>query len=91
VNIDSQGITKGKAAFLSGLKEHPCDVAGFSMSDWSATRVTADVAILIYHAQQDATCSGQKMPANVIASSVYVRKAGKWLNVAYHESPAPAM
>jgi hypothetical protein len=89
VNIDEGGLTVGKAAYLTGLKDHPCDVKSFSMSDWAAREVAAGVAILTYKAAQDATCDGQKRPASVLVSSVYVQKNGTWMSAAYHESPAP--
>jgi uncharacterized protein (TIGR02246 family) len=37
---------------------------------------------------QDAVCGGKTQPATVRASSVYVKRDGKWLNVFYTEIPA---
>ncbi|HKK07728.1 MAG TPA: nuclear transport factor 2 family protein [Gemmatimonadota bacterium] len=87
LNVSQTGIEVGKAGYVASLADNGCDVKGFSFSDWAAHPVTDDVAILTYRATQDASCGGQAMPAAVIVSSVYVRKAGTWMSAAYHETP----
>lgn len=42
---------------------------------------------MTYKAKQDTTCGGNKVPAEVVASSVYVNKGGKWLAASHQESP----
>jgi hypothetical protein len=47
-----------------------------------------NTALATYRATQDGVCSGQPMPKNVIASTVYVKRKGKWMGMLHQESPA---
>lgn len=87
VNVSADGVTTGKATFLEMLRSQPCDVNGFTFSDWAVHRVTDDVAILTYSATQDGSCGGETLASSLNVSSVYVRKDGMWMSAAYHETP----
>jgi hypothetical protein len=89
VNITPGGMTKGKTAIIEELVGGACDVKSYSLANLKVHHVAKGVAILTYEASQDATCRGNKVPAKVLASSVYVNQNGKWLAVSYHESRAP--
>ena len=88
VAINQEGVFTGKQAVIEDIEQGTCDVKSYSFSDWAVHRVSEDTAILTYRATQEAICDGQKIPENVIASSVYVRQNGTWMNAAYHETPA---
>jgi len=47
-----------------------------------------DAAILTFSATQDATCGGVAEPSPVRASTVYVKRAGKWQAAFHQETPA---
>jgi hypothetical protein len=47
-----------------------------------------DVAILTFSATQDATCGGAAEPSPVWASTVFVKRGGKWLAAFHQETPA---
>ena len=76
------------AQMVGGLKD--CDVRSFALDDGSfrVTTIAPDVALLTFKATQDATCGGTVAPSPVWASSLYVRRGGKWLNAFYQETPA---
>jgi len=91
VAINAQGITSGKAQVIKDITGSDCDVKSFSLSDVKLRRLGKDAAMLTYKAKQDATCGGEKIPAEVVVSSTYVNESGTWRATSYHESPvAPA-
>ena len=88
VNVTSSGVEIGKAKVIDAMSKSPCKVASYAVGDIQVTRVGDSTAVLTYTATQDATCQGRKMPAKVVASSVWVKQGGQWLAALYHESPA---
>jgi len=88
VSVSPMGISSGKEQMVKEMTATPCDVRSYSLSDWQVHEVTPDTVIVTYKAKQDATCQGNKVPADVLASSVYVKKDGKWLAASHFETPA---
>jgi len=88
VGVMSSGITSGKVEAIKQLTSQPCVVKGYSFSDMKVSLLGKDTAILTYKASQDATCGGQKIPAEIYASSVFVKKGDKWLVGSHQETPA---
>ena len=88
---DSMMITTGgvssKEQAIKDITSGQCKVTSYSLSDMKVRTVTSDTAILTYKAAQDAICEGNKIPAEVYASSVYVKQGGKWLAASYQETP----
>ncbi len=87
VSINPQGVSAGKEEAIKSMTATPCEVRGFSFSDWQVHELSGDTVIVTYKAKQDATCGGTKIPADVVASSVYVKKDGKWLAASHQETP----
>ena len=88
VTVNQDGVDAGKQAVIAGIEDHPCQVEGYSFSDWAVHQVSDDAAILTYRATQNAVCGGEKIPENVVVSATYVRRDGNWLSASYHETPA---
>ncbi len=88
INVDAGGVEAGKEDMIEYLSKNPCDVKGYSFSDWAAHPVTDDVAILTYKATQDGTCGERRLDPEVVVSAVYVRQGGQWMAASYHETPA---
>jgi len=88
VGVGPMGVQSGKDKLIKEMTDTPCDVRSFSLSDWQVHEINADTVIVTYKAKQDATCQGNKVPADVVASSVYVKKDGKWLAASHFEAPA---
>lgn len=76
-----------KAANIKVWTSPNCQVASYSLSDEKMDMIGSDVAVLTFRAAQDFACDGKKGPADVWASSVYVREGDKWRNVFYMENP----
>jgi hypothetical protein len=89
ISTNVGGLSIGKAANVAAIRSTDCVVAGFSVGEIAVHRFGDSTAILTYSASQDATCKGQKVPADVLVTSVWVMDGGRWLSAAYHESPAP--
>lgn len=64
-----------------------CEVKSFSLDDFKFVMIDKDAALITFKAMQDAVCNGKTQPAAVRASSVYVKRGGKWLNIFYTEIP----
>ena len=65
-----------------------CEVKSVSLSDIKVTFVASNTAVITYKAAQEGTCGGEALPANVWASSVYVKRGNKWWAVSHQESAA---
>ena len=78
-----QGRHMTRAEMIKMIGEGNCDVKSFSLSDPHVTPAGADAVAITYKGTADATCDGQKLPANVTAASVYVRSGDTW-KAAYH-------
>jgi ketosteroid isomerase-like protein len=86
VSVNAQRIQVGKAHAIEEMKKTPCKVASYSLGDVQVTRAGDATAILTYTATQDATCGGQKLPAKVNVSSVWVKQGTQWVAALYHET-----
>ena len=87
VGVGVHGVSTGKQKAIEAITGESCEVREFSFSDWQMHTLGNDVVFLTYKAQQDATCGGSKIPSNIVASSIYVRRGGRWLAAFHQESP----
>ena len=90
LNTGGSGLTVGKAKAIADIKSADCAVASFTLGEMTVHRFGDATAILTYQASQDATCRGEKVPAKVNVTSVWVKQGDNWLEASYHESPAAA-
>lgn len=86
VTIGGWGMESGKQAAIQSVESHDCGVKDYSFSDWAVHRLSDNVAVLTYKADQDVVCGGETAPANIVASSIYVRKGDQWMVGSYHET-----
>jgi uncharacterized protein (TIGR02246 family) len=86
--VAGAGWVVGREAIATEIAKGACEVESFDFHDIKLRHVTKDVAILSYTATQDASCEGNKMPAKVYSTSIYVKQDGKWLSANYQETPA---
>jgi uncharacterized protein (TIGR02246 family) len=82
-------VLTGKQAILADLKSTNCKVKSFDIGKPKVRQVSPDVAILTYDLTQDVTCGATKLAPKANASSLYVRRGGKWLGVHYQETARP--
>ena len=86
IDVAGTGVTVGKAAIIDRI--FGCDVVDYELSGFEIHPVRNDIAILTFEAAYSGTCGGASVEQKVVVSSTYVQRDGKWLNVAYQESPA---
>ena len=91
VNIADGMIEHGKQAILKDLSSGVCSVNSFALSDFSFQWLDKDAVMLTYTAVQDATCAGKKQPGKVIASSLWMKKNGKWVSPFHQETAVEGM
>ena len=89
IGIADGAMAKGKKQILDGTASHDCQVNSFSLSDYSYMWLDKDTVLMTYTATQDATCSGKKQAGKVIASSLWQKKAGKWVSPFHQETEVP--
>jgi hypothetical protein len=87
VMIGDAGVSN-KADSVKELESMACEVKSYDLSDIKVTFFNSDAALMTYKATQDATCGGQTAPPNVWASSIYVKRGGKWWAASHQETPA---
>ncbi len=85
MHVDSGGVTN-KAQGIKALAD--CEVKSFSLDNFKFLMLDKNSALITFTGMQDAVCNGKTIPATVRASSVYVKRGGKWLNALYMETPA---
>jgi len=80
------GGTIDKAQVVAGVGSGACEVKSYKVDRFKATLFDKDTAVLTYHAEQDTVCNGATVPSPVWATSIYVRRGGKWLNALYQQT-----
>ena len=86
LDVHANGIV-GKSAVVDAVRNSVCVVQSYSIGPLSFTSVSTDVVLVTYRAQQDTSCGGVKVPSPVWATSLYARRAGRWVNVLYQHTP----
>ncbi len=64
-----------------------CQLTGHSLDDLKSAQIAPDVVVLSYKASVQGTCEGKPIPS-VWASTIYVKRGGKWVAVFHQETPA---
>ncbi len=85
VMVGDMGVG-GKGSIAQDIKG--CDIKSFKLSDWKMTKINTSAALLIYKGWQDGSCGGTTLPANVWASSIWVKRKDVWVAVFHQETPA---
>lgn len=85
LSVNSSGVSD-KAQILKSYGE--CDVKSYSLKDFKFQMLDKNSALITFTGTQDAVCGGEKSPSTVRATSVYVKRGGKWLNCFYTETAA---
>jgi hypothetical protein len=91
LSVADGGVFKGKEQLLKSITDARCTVNSYSLSDFSFMWLDKDTVIMTYTAAQDATCDGKKQSGKVFATSVWQKKAGKWMSPFHQETAAGSM
>jgi hypothetical protein len=87
VEIHGYGIA-GKSAVVAGVRSPSCVVQSYSLGPFTVAKTSVDSVLVTYRAEQDTLCGGTRVPSPVWATSLYVKRSGRWLNVLYQHTPA---
>lgn len=87
VYVHNTGVD-GKAEEVKSIADPNCEVKSYALDNFKLTMLDSDAALLTFRATQDFMCSGKAGPTAVQASSIYVKRKGKWLNWFHQETPA---
>ncbi len=87
VNVGAQGV-EGTDKIVEEIGKSDCQVNNYSLENTKVNWLDKNTALLTYKANQDATCGGQKIPPAVWASSLWVKRGGKWQAYFHQETPA---
>ena len=87
-HVEMQGAgPTGKAPVVAAVKVG-CKVKSYVIDHFRVAQFNADTALLTYRAQQDTTCGAVRVPSPVWATSLFVRRDGRWQNALYVHSPS---
>lgn len=84
-SISSGGISS-KADVVKAIPTD-CDVAAYSLFDFSFTVLDENAVLLTYKVIQDAVCGGEKEPATLMVAVNYVKRGERWLEAMYMQAP----
>jgi hypothetical protein len=84
-SISSGGISS-KADVVRAIPTD-CNVAAYSLFDFSFTVLDENAVLLTYKATQDAVCGGVQAPATLMVAVNFVKRGGRWLEAMYMQAP----
>jgi hypothetical protein len=79
-----------KAQVVAGVNSPACVVTSYSLDRFRFTQLNDGTAALVYRAQQDTQCGGKPVPSPTWVTSVYAKRHGRWVNVLFQKTQAPA-
>ena len=86
--LDLNGVG-GKAEYVKAIIDNNCTVSRYSLDNTKVSMLSKDVALLTYRYTHDAVCGGNPPEASPLwASTVYIKRGGKWLIAFHQEIPA---
>lgn len=87
VEVGFTGVAN-KATVVAGVASPACVVKSYQIDNFKLTRFDENTALLTYHAEQDTACNRIAVPSPVWASSLYVKRDGRWRNALYQQTRA---
>jgi hypothetical protein len=79
--------TATKAQIVAFVGSSLCVVRSYRVDKFELTLFDAKTALLTYYAEQDTTCNGTAVTSPAWASSLYIKRGGRWLNALYQQTP----
>jgi uncharacterized protein DUF4440 len=86
VEVSARGISDKKNV-VAGVVSPICTVDDYAVDQFRVTRLSAEAALVVYHARQRTLCGKIAVPSPVWVSSLYVRRNGRWLNALFQQTP----
>jgi uncharacterized protein (TIGR02246 family) len=85
--LDLNG-TGGKAQYVQVIIDNNCTVNSYALEQTKVTMLSKEVALLTYRYTYDIVCEGKPEAGPLWASTLYVKRDGKWLIAFHQEIPA---
>jgi uncharacterized protein (TIGR02246 family) len=85
--LDQNGVG-GKAQYIKAIIDNDCTVNGYALDKPKVTMLSKDAALVAYRYTYDIVCGGKPEAGPLWASTIYVRRGGKWLIAFHQELPA---
>jgi uncharacterized protein (TIGR02246 family) len=85
--LDANGVGT-KAQYVPLITSNECKVTKYSLDNTKVTMLSSDSALLTYKYAHDVVCGTQPEASPLWASTIYVKKGGKWLIAFHQEIPA---
>jgi hypothetical protein len=82
--VDAGGVTDRTGYLKNNFGS--CKVASYSLEDFNVRWFDKNTAMVTYKAAQDAMCGGNKVAGSQWASSMYMKRGGKWINTFFQTS-----
>jgi hypothetical protein len=87
VEVGMGGVA-GKAEIVSFVGSPACTVKSYRLDHFQMKLLDKNTALLTYWEEQDTVCQ-KPVPSPCWASSLYMKRGDKWLNVLYQQTPIP--
>jgi len=81
---DSESTQNWQQVVDSFAAEH---ITSYKLGDMQGLRISPDVVVLTYNAEQKGTFQGNDISGPLSVASVWAKRGGKWLSVYVHEVP----
>jgi uncharacterized protein (TIGR02246 family) len=85
--LDQNGVG-GKAQYIKAIIDNDCMVNGYALDNPKVTTLSKDSALVTYRYTYDIVCGGKPEAGPLWASTIYVKRGGKWLIAFHQELPA---
>ena len=85
--LDLNGVG-GKAQYVRVIIDNDCTVNSYALDKTRVAMLSKDVALLTYRYTYDIVCGGKPEAGPLWASTMYVKRGGKWLIAFHQEIPA---
>ncbi len=85
--INSTG-RENRTDSLKSYSAHSCEVKSHSLSDFHTSKISDDLYLLTYKADQDATCDGNPVPKTMWFSTIVKKDGDAWKGVFHMGTPA---
>jgi hypothetical protein len=73
---------------VEGVATAQCQVKSYSLDHFELKLLNENTALLTYWETQDIVCGDRPVPTPCWASSLYMKRNGRWLNVMYQQTKA---
>jgi hypothetical protein len=89
-NVEQEIWTRDQVLTFVQQFHKQCSLAPVTPVDSHVTFLTPDIATIVYHAIESATCGGQTMAGETNISTVWIRSDGSWKMHLHTEYAVPA-